>query len=343
MSQNRPLGAGANEAWDPIERTVQIAGNSTFVVSLPKEWALSQDLDAGMSMYLYPHEDRLVATPGTIENETKAGTIDADSFAGETAATLHRIRTAYLAGCDRLTVTGIDALDDRGHRTIERTLGRLIGMEVETVNENAITATNILDAGEVSLTQTIAQARQLTLERHEDVVSAVLDDDEELARQVTDHDNVDRLFSFVTRGFYRGLENVYEINQLGTNRTAAFRTYRTACHLRRVGTHAEEIATVATRQTAPPPAEVADRIETLAADARAAVELGLAGDTNGALERRAAVRETAAQLDRQLYARTRDSEETDAYLYGTMLWSLRHTADAGVSLVRVTSDESIET
>ncbi len=40
--------------YEPVERKVQLAGNSTFVVSLPKEWARAQDLESGASMYLYP-------------------------------------------------------------------------------------------------------------------------------------------------------------------------------------------------------------------------------------------------------------------------------------------------
>ena len=52
---------------DPVERTVQLAGNSTFVVSLPKAWAVEQGLESGSSMYLYPHDDRRSRTTTPLE------------------------------------------------------------------------------------------------------------------------------------------------------------------------------------------------------------------------------------------------------------------------------------
>ncbi len=65
-----------DDSTDPIERKVQLTGNSTFVVSLPKEWALEQGLESGASMYLYPHDDRVIAAPEHVSGRDRSVTID---------------------------------------------------------------------------------------------------------------------------------------------------------------------------------------------------------------------------------------------------------------------------
>lgn len=324
------------DGWNPVERTVQLAGNSTFVVSLPKEWATDQGLEAGMSMYLYPHEDRLIAAPNSVADGDRSVTIDAAAIDDE--AVLRRTRAAYLAGVDRLTVTDIDALENRTRRDLERLIGRLIGIEIAEATAERLTAANLLDVSDVSLPQTIAQARQLALEMHADAIAAVVDGDETLAEQVIDRDDdVDRLFAFVARGFHRGLEDVHEINRLGTDRTAAFRDYRVARQLERIADHAEGIATAATRQSGPPDAAFGDRLETVGTDARTVVERALSGETDRALETSADVHETVAELDRRLY----DRGDPNAYLYGRVLQHIRRTAAIGVNIAHATTESQI--
>lgn len=340
-SESEPEPEDASTAApEPVERTVQIAGNSTFVVSLPKEWALDQGLESGMSMYLYPHADRLVAATAPVANRGRSVTVDADAIAAN--AVRQRARAAYLAGTDRITVAGADALDDRTRRDLERTIGRLVGMEIAETTAETITATNLLDASDVSLPQTVAQTRQLALELHADAITAVRRGDDDLARRVLDRDDdVDRLFAFVNRGFHRGLEDVHEIDRFGTDRTAAFRDYRTARHLERVADHATEIATVATRQSSPPDDAFADRLETVGSDARRVVELALADELDRAIALRGAVRETVAELDRRQYDRA--SDDPDAYLYGAVLRSVRRTAELGGDIADVRLESTVDT
>ncbi|RQG96514.1 hypothetical protein EA473_05195 [Natrarchaeobius chitinivorans] len=91
MSQGR-----LSNEFEPVERKVQLAGNSTFVVSLPKEWARSQDLESGHSMYLYPHDDWLIAATGTVSDRTRSVTVDATLTGLE--VTKRRIESAVRRG-----------------------------------------------------------------------------------------------------------------------------------------------------------------------------------------------------------------------------------------------------
>lgn len=328
---NSAAGTDVTPRGEPFERKVQLPGGSTFAISLPKAWALEQDLEAGMSMYLYSHRDRLVVAPVPLDGDDRSMRIDAAAVDSETIP--RRVEAAYTAGCDRITVANGDELDDAIRRTITRSIGTLVGVEIHGETEREIVARNVLDAGDVSLPQTVVQIRQLALEMHEEAIEAVRADDEGLARRVIDRDDdVDRLFAFVSRGFHRGLEDVHEINRLDADRTAAFLSYRKARQLERIADHAEGIASIVDRQSSGPDEALAGRLETVAADAREVVSLALAGDVDRAIATRGAVRDEVAALDRTLY----EMDDPDAYLYGSVLESIRRTAEYGVNVTDAT-------
>ncbi|SDK83993.1 phosphate signaling complex PhoU family protein [Natronorubrum texcoconense] len=327
----------SDESFEPVERKVQLTGNSTFVVSLPKEWALERGLESGMSMYLYPHDDRVIAAPEHVSGRDRSVTIDATD--GDEQALLQRVRAAYATGSDRITVTGVADLETDSRRELERTVGRLIGIEIQETTDDRLTVVNLLDTGEVSLPQTVAQARQLALELYDDAIEALLCDDDELARRVRSRDDdVDRLFAFVSRGFHRGLEDVRDIGRLGTDRTVAFREYRTARQLERLADHAGRIAAVTLDQSGPPDDALRDEIDSVAADIRRLLEAALSGEDRAASDAHAAVDEGLEDLTQRAYARC----ETDACLYSPLLSSLRQLAEIGLTIAETEIEAGLE-
>lgn len=333
MSQRR----SADDATVPVERKLQLTGNSTFVVSLPKAWATAQNLESGMSMYLYPADDRVVAAPERVSTQERAVTIDARTDTSDGVE--RQARAAYAAGYDRITVTDVTGLDAEQRRALERTVSRLIGLEIQEMTDEQITIADVLDASEISLSQTVTQARQLTLEHHADAVDAVVTNDHELARQVQSRErDVTRLFAFVSRGVHRGLEDVHEITRLGTDRTTAFREYRIARQLERITDHTGRIAAVAQRQSGPPDEALGAQLESIAADTRRVVEQALAGEHSAALETEHTVRDVTAGLDEQLS----DCADPNIYLYGSVLEQLRQTAASGIRIAETTTESGLD-
>jgi phosphate uptake regulator len=322
--------------YDPIERQVQIAGGSTFTLSLPREWGDAQDLQKGDSLYLYRDSDRLIVAPSTVERRPDAAEIDTTDVSGE--ALEQRIKAAYTAGCERITVTAEGELGTELTRAVTRTVEMLIGMEVESRSDDELEIHDHLDADAISLDQSIVQMRQLALGMQSDAVEAVRMNDDMLARRVVERDEyVDRLFAFVSRGLHRGLEDVNELTRLNVNRKTALYYYKIARQLERVADRAERIAGVGCDQSGRPDEQLSGEFKRLVSGATDVVERALSDDTDGAIEAHCEVAERLDAIDDELAGRA----DPDAYLYGTVVESARRTSQHGLNILNSTVEISV--
>jgi phosphate uptake regulator len=322
---------------DPIERNVQIAGGTTFTLSLPREWGDRHDLSKGDTLYLYTDSDRLIVAPSTVDREPNAARIDTADVSEEGVA--QNVKAAYTAGCEQITVAGDGPLNTDLVRTVTETVENLVGMEIQERTEREILIQDHLDPNAVSLDQSIVQMRQLAVGMQDDAVEAVRMNDEALARLVRERDTyVDRLFAFVSRGFHRGLEDVNELNRLDVTRKTAFHYYKIARELERVADRAERIADVADAQSTRPDEALGERFKELVSGATDVVTLALNDDTDGAIDAYRTVVERLDAVDDELSVR----DGPDAYRYGTdLVESARQTSACGLNIVNMTVEISV--
>lgn len=316
---------------EPIERKVQLTGGSTYTVSLPKEWAGGQGIEAGSTVHLYSRGDRLLITDEDRDAERRIVTIDAR---GRDPMNLGRsVAAAYVAGCEEVRVEGSPDREQR--RAVRTAVSGLVGIEVHAETDETIVARTMLDVGDLSPEQTLVQMELTALSMHEDAIDAVLDGDDESARRVIrQDDDVDRLFGLICREFQRSLVDV-AVSQTADGLTT-FEYYTVARQLERVGDHAEKIADAADRASSTPPTEISDELADLAARSREIVRRAhstlLQNDDPEELERSIAaaeaVVEDAEALDRTLYDRHLD----DGYLLASVLDSIIRTTEYGVNI-----------
>jgi phosphate uptake regulator len=322
----------------PIERKVQMAGGSTFTVSIPREWGTRHGLSKGDPLYLYPHRDRLVLAPATVDGEPNTARIAVGDVSEE--GITQQLMGAYTGGCDRITVVDEGGLDDGVVRAVTDTVEDFIGMEVGTVTDTEVVIRDHLNPDAVSPRQAIGQIRGLALELQGSAVEALRTDDATLARTVHERDNqVDRLFAFVARCLHRGLEDVNELGRLGTTRRSAFHYYKTARELERVADKAERIADAALAQSGSPDAALGEEFEELVSGATEVVTLALSGDSDAAIEAYRGVVERLDAVDAALAA----GDDPDAYRYGTdVIESVRRTAAHGLNIVNMSVEAAVE-
>ena len=313
-------------------RKVQVTGGSTYTVSLPKEWATENGIGGGSVVEFHPEGDTLLLTPQRDEEKVE-GTLDITGLAGEEL--MRAVVTMYVSGFDIVTLETAQVTAAQ-RRTIRDATQGLVGLEVIGETSERVRLQDLLDSSELSMHNAITRMRLVSTTMLADAVAALVDDDDELAADVVQRDDdVDRLWSMVSRVFRSVLRDPSAAAAIGLGRETAFDYHSSARQLERVGDHAAKIATHA-QTLGEPPADAADALEALLAEATDIVEMGmdalLEDDSERATELANDARQRVVRIDE--LARAADDtirrlEPQQAQLLGLVVDSLSRSADYG--------------
>ena len=222
---------------------MQVTGGSTYTVSLPKDWATANDVEAGSVVEFHSEEDLLLLSPRREEERTE-GTLDITGLEDEHELT-RAVMTMYVSGFAviRLETTRITAAQRRVIR--EATQG-LVGLEVIEETSERVVLRDLLDSSELSVHNAITRMRLVSLTMLEDAVEALIEHDDDLAQDVMERDDdVDRLWYMVSRVFRTVLRNPTAATEIGFPRDTCFDFQSSARQLERVADHATKIADLA--------------------------------------------------------------------------------------------------
>lgn len=312
-------------------RKIQTVGGGTYTVSLPKEWAESEGCTAGTTVNLHTHIDGLLVIQ-TPESQTGArNRVALEAGTDDPAEIEQLLRAAYAAGVESVVLEVPDGYTDEQLRAIERVTRNLTGVTVAEETETAVTVQTLLDAGEVSVRQSVRQLQFVALSMHRDAMAALT------AGTTSDRwgdrdEQADRLYAMIDRYFERGLARLDEIDALGLTRSELFSLWVTANELERVADHAERIGTIADQLDGEPAGTIVTALDDIARDVRTVVEDAVRVIIDDAcvttarqtLAKRRAVRQRITDLDRQLF----ESGDAD-YRLTRALDSLSRTAEHG--------------
>lgn len=253
-------------------RKVQLSGGTTYTVSLPKSWAIEQNIEAGSGLQLRPQSNGtlLVETTETDGGAERTATVDiSSSNVNEIAQTVHAL---YVVGIDSITLTDrVNKISER-EKTVTNVVGRLSGIEVLETSADEIVLRNLIDAESISIHKSVLRLKLIILAMHRDAMNVITGGDEGLSQDVIDRDDeADKLFAMVTRYFRRSLSDLQEIERLGYSRDELFEYYYTARQFERVADHAVKIAHLASPEYAPRD-EVADTLSSFGDRAQTIVE-----------------------------------------------------------------------
>lgn len=328
-------------------RKVQISGGSTYTVSLPKDWAMEHGIEAGSVLFLHPQEN------GTLQLTT-----DQHSGAERWTQTLsinqmsprqikNRLIALYAVGFREITLHSGNNIDDTIRRTVSETTVGFTGLEVMESDSNSITLQKMAGAGNVDLRKSTLRLRLVTISMYRDAISALLEDDTELAKSTIARDaEADKLFALLTRHFRRAISSLEEVRQLGYGRQELFEYYYVGRQLERVADHAERIASLTVDVSATIPGTFHDAIESLATDAHQSIDRASeilllssdAEDGDRLLNECSEILDEIASLDRTLYDHGNAAE---AHLVGRLLDSLRRTVEYSQNIARIVIQQSV--
>ncbi|ELY49547.1 phosphate uptake regulator PhoU [Natronolimnohabitans innermongolicus] len=313
-------------------RKVQVTGGSTYTVSLPKSWATANDVSAGTIVEFFPEKDSLLLTPQS-ETDRQEGTLDIADLEGERLT--RAVMTMYVSGFDIIRLeAGRITTDQR--RAIRSATQSLVGVEVLEETTDSVVIQDLLDSSELSIVNAVSRMRLIARSMLEDAVTGLVENDDDIARDVIDRDDdVDRLWLVVSRIFRATLRSPRAAEELGVPREDCFDYHSSARQLERVADHAAKISNLALKLEQIPE-DVADALVALHADASDVLEKSMdalvADDTEEANRLGHAAREAVLEIDehtRTIDDMLRDLEPVQAQSLGLIVDSLSRSADYG--------------
>jgi phosphate uptake regulator len=313
-------------------RKVQVTGGSTYTVSLPKDWATANDISGGSVIEFHPEEETLLLTPQS-ENEKIEGTLDITGLDGDEL--MRSVVTMYVSGFDIITLDTAQVTAAQ-RRTIRDATQGLVGLEVIGETSGRVRLQDLLDSSELSMHNAITRMQLVSTSMLGDAVTALIEDDDGLAADVVQRDDdVDRLWSMVSRVFRSVLRDPSAAAEIGLDRETSFDYHSSARQLERVGDHAAKIATHAQTLDAPP-SDAAEAIQALHDEATEIIEMGmdalLEDDSEEATRLANDARQRVTGIDelaRAVDDRIRELEPRQAQLLGLIVDSLSRSADYG--------------
>ncbi|MCI4357643.1 MAG: hypothetical protein L3J95_04665 [Thermoplasmata archaeon] len=225
-------------------RKLQLAGRSTFLVSLPKRWVVDAGLKAGDTLFVEREQDGSVSVRHRTDERPK---IRRRIFqvSGEEARDhlLRKLIGAYVSG---FGLIDLRFPPERGVfvRRVAREFCRLvIGSEVIEETRGGIIIQDLSDTTELSSEKCLRRMHLTVRSMLEDSVHALKTASGQLAHEVAQRDqDVDRLYWMVVKQYHRNYTADQPPGAIASLRGVSHVHLLVAKLLERIGDHAERIA-----------------------------------------------------------------------------------------------------
>jgi len=228
-------------------RKVQLTGGSTYVVSVPKDWARNLGIKPGDYVQVIPQTDMsllIVPEQYKIKKEALSEAFINASDAEAPEYVAREVIACYLVGYDIVRLKfGRKAAEYRAF--IKDVMRRkLVG--VETIEESAdhMVIRCLLGYTEFPIREALSRMHLMALSMHRDAIMALKNGDLSLANDVVQRDDeIDRLYFFVVRQLKMAVGNRFMTEKIGLSSPRDSLGYRlVAKSIERIADHAARIA-----------------------------------------------------------------------------------------------------
>lgn len=241
-------------------RKVQRTGKSTFIVSLPKNWATKNGVQAGSIIYITQSDNgALMLSIDRSEKDLRAR-LDIGDKSGEPL--VRDIIGCYVGGYRTIEVVS-GHMSSIQKKDLHQIVNKLIGPEILEETINKVVIQDLLSSEELQAERALKRIRTVVKSMIQDSISALLNCNKELAIDVIQRDNdVDRLNLLISRQFTEILRSG-SVKQETLNSITAFTYMQAASNLERIADHACRIAEVASQCDSALPGEMAEEVSRL--------------------------------------------------------------------------------
>ena len=226
-------------------RRIQITGGSSFMITLPKDWADSVGLKKNDTVGLQPQPDgSMVIYPGG-EQAAMAGStrvIDAEGLTDRDFL-YRQLVGAYIAGHDAIEIRSEKELSSMVASTASSFTQTAIGLEILEESENRILIKDLMDQGEIKPAKSVERMKVLVRNMLNDVLDALQERDVTALEQMADRDReVDRLDWLISRQVNIHQKDITISRRMGMDLCEISRCGTVSRSIERIGDHAVLLA-----------------------------------------------------------------------------------------------------
>jgi phosphate uptake regulator len=242
-------------------RKVQRTGKSTFVVSLPKNWALKNGIDSGSILFMAQnHNGALIISADRSGSNLKAK-IDIGNKSGDPL--IRDIIGFYVAGYKNIEVTS-PQMSSAQKRDLHQIVNKLIGPEILEETVNKVLIQDLLSSEELPVERALKRMKSMVVSMIKDSITSLVSHNLDLGHDVMQRDSdVDRLNLLIVRKFAEILRSGSIRNET-FNSVTALNYMLAASNLERIADHASSIAEVSSQHGYKLPNEITSELSNLA-------------------------------------------------------------------------------
>ncbi len=227
----------------PESRKVQITGGSTYIVSLPKDWAKQKEINAGDSLIITPRKDGSLVINPEREYIKKANIKELDIVDTDQDSLMRELIGIYMAGHSQIILRSEKGINPESRRTIMEFTRMVIGPEVIEESENRVILKDLIDPSEFSQRKGLRRMYLIVKQMHEDAMESFKKKDKKLAKDIIERDtDVDRLYWMITKHYNMLLSNPRLIESLDITTERSLSYMLVSIMMERIGDHAVRIA-----------------------------------------------------------------------------------------------------
>jgi phosphate uptake regulator len=225
-------------------RRVQMTGGSSYIITLPKEWIKSMNIQKNDSVGLISQSDGSLMITSNIDRDhiQRKKEFDVSKITNQEFL-LRRLIGAYISGFNSIIISSNERMSPLAKMTVRNFTQTTIGQEIVEETDTKIVIKDILNPAEMPFDRTIKRMHIIVKGMHEDTMAAIQRNDKSLAEDVLLRDNeVDRLHWLVARQHNIILQNVSFAEKMGITTELAMTSFLISRILERIGDHVIKIA-----------------------------------------------------------------------------------------------------
>ena len=166
-------------------RKVQITGGSSYIITLPKDWAKSSNIKKNdpLGLIIQPDGTLLVTPKITDERLQKIKEFDVGDI-NEPTYFFRCLIGAYIAGYTTIKIKSTERMPPFVRMIVGKFTQTTIGQEVVEETDKSITIKDLLDPAEMPFDSTIKRMHTIVKSMYEDVISALKNSDRKVLEDV---------------------------------------------------------------------------------------------------------------------------------------------------------------